>query len=1214
MAKDWTTEELRLAVVMNGGVSLAIWIGGVTHEVNALVQAEERSAYGALLRIVRTTPRVDVIAGTSAGGVNGAFLALATVYKRPLTILGSLWAKKGGFLDLFRPAMEGDPPSLMRGDEYFLPALRDAFDQIAPLGTRGDPEPPADMPVHLIMTTTLMNGSLRRFADDFGNNVLEIEHKGRFEFRRDAQTDPRDDPFDKPDVTSRLALAARSTASFPIAFEPSYIPVGPGPDDLHPDMDPVVRFTRSRWVLDGGVLVNKPVRPALEAINAQRGEVQVRRVLAYVVPDPGLPKEAPADDVRDRPGAGKVLLDSLVTLPRAQSIAEDLDELRQTNRRVRTAQALRPEATPRLGPELEALAPRLFDTYRLVRARRAVANIADIVTHHTMPSPDEGKPAGWTLDELLVAFGCDGSSLADSPPLPFVPAPPAVSDPADGAWDWGLAVTGRGDARWDWGLAPAERLARVALDVFRRALLVAPWDAADLRQTLGEAKGRVHDRYTTLLRSRASDDRFWAHQARELGTPPADTAARADRVKEWAARALRQWPATHDDPPGAREQMLEALEHTTFGIVEELVRAAPALRDAVGAGASGVYAREAERLGELLDGLALVPPRVTARRRSAAAAAADAERATANAVVRRVFAGEVALMAFGAGATGIEQSVELVQVSGDTPNAFGGPSSVAKLAGVSMGHFGAFYKESWRVNDWIWGRIDGAVRLCQVVLSPARLRQLGETTETLLPRLRDAATGTGDDAAALGAMWDEDEPRVRQELRFLDEPDLPLPPSLPFTATVVARRVHVEVLQAELGNLASAARSDVRKGGAPAAGLSFAERYDAAAAGGQRLAPRVALDLFRDADIAAEMDDEVGSDLMAVTAGRALAVGISAADAKGNGLGPIRMVARSVRGVVLTAYGLVFAATRRSKIGTAVSNAALAVAGALLALSIMADVPGPLKAVTTVLVLAALVEALLRTKLWELAFAVGVPATAALAVLLAREDLGELRENVGPVAGVVAAVVGLMLFGSVRRPRALPRLACWRHRRWLLLGGAAATVGAYLWMADVAHGNVLRLQLFGATRALAARLLAKWPLATADDFMWRDYGFLAVYWLPAMVLVGMAADRYANGGLTGWARRGRTVAWLPVYVAVFDAVENAFLIAEIREVQRVGTVAYGARGPAHLAPLATVTAWWKWLLVVAVAAYVVGALFARRRQPPTTASSRPAARGPMAPT
>ena len=39
-------QELRIALVMNGGVSLAVWIGGVTQEINRLVRGE--TVYGRL--------------------------------------------------------------------------------------------------------------------------------------------------------------------------------------------------------------------------------------------------------------------------------------------------------------------------------------------------------------------------------------------------------------------------------------------------------------------------------------------------------------------------------------------------------------------------------------------------------------------------------------------------------------------------------------------------------------------------------------------------------------------------------------------------------------------------------------------------------------------------------------------------------------------------------------------------------------------------------------------------------------------------------------------------------------------------------------------------------------------------------------------------------------------------------------------------------------
>ena len=41
-----------------------------------------------------------------------------------------------------------------------------------------------------------------------------------------------------------------------------------------------------------------------------------------------------------------------------------------------------------------------------------------------------------------------------------------------------------------------------------------------------------------------------------------------------------------------------------------------------------------------------------------------------------------------------------------------------------MAHFGGFYKRSWRANDWLWGRLEGAARIVDVIVDPARLSAL----------------------------------------------------------------------------------------------------------------------------------------------------------------------------------------------------------------------------------------------------------------------------------------------------------------------------------------------------------------------------------------------------------------------------------------------------------------------------------------------------------
>ncbi len=93
--------ELRLALGMRGGVSLAVWMGGVSLEIDRLRRKD--SPYAQLLELTQSDPQVDVIAGTSAGGLNGALLATAVACNVSLAPLRSTWLDKGSFS---RPAAQ----------------------------------------------------------------------------------------------------------------------------------------------------------------------------------------------------------------------------------------------------------------------------------------------------------------------------------------------------------------------------------------------------------------------------------------------------------------------------------------------------------------------------------------------------------------------------------------------------------------------------------------------------------------------------------------------------------------------------------------------------------------------------------------------------------------------------------------------------------------------------------------------------------------------------------------------------------------------------------------------------------------------------------------------------------------------------------------------------------------------------------------------------
>src|SRR4051812_22206994 len=112
--------EVRLALVLNGGVSLAVWIGGVTREIDAarrafgLASTDEQdtaSLYGEILTALDQRVLVDVIGGASAGGINGVMLGAAIVNGKPLADLRETWITLGDFRTLLRPPAAANPSS-----------------------------------------------------------------------------------------------------------------------------------------------------------------------------------------------------------------------------------------------------------------------------------------------------------------------------------------------------------------------------------------------------------------------------------------------------------------------------------------------------------------------------------------------------------------------------------------------------------------------------------------------------------------------------------------------------------------------------------------------------------------------------------------------------------------------------------------------------------------------------------------------------------------------------------------------------------------------------------------------------------------------------------------------------------------------------------------------------------------------------------------------
>jgi patatin-related protein len=985
-------QEIRLALVMNGGVSLAIWMGGVTVEINRLINRDP--VYADVLELMNSKVRVDVIAGASAGGINGALLAAMISHdndrETELSTIRGIWLRDGAMGSLFRPPLEKDIPSLMKGDAFFLPRLQEVFDVL----TNGPVTDPGTFPIKLTLTTTLLKAVNRGFADDFGSLISDADHRGEFTFRRGQ--DLRDD-FDRGDdssVPDRLALASRSTASFPAAFEPSYVPVNITDAELQrdrrrPDMKDHVNFSSSRFCADGGALVNKPFRPAIRGIFAQpAGDDRVRRVLAYVVPDPEeLDPDSP--QARDEEQSlVKVVVASAVTLPRAESVSRELEEIAEHNRRVRAQRLLRERllAPASDGVDVERMAVRLFPAFQELRAQRIVDRLTTAADPIRRPSEGEER-APWDTSELLRVL------LAD--PEPWLPS-------SLGAQSIGTP--------WTWGNDTIETMGAIALHVVTTGFRVAEGEA---RASLGATRERLHERMRELRMSCLRPEaRFWPAQfdLMEGHWPPGGAA-----TGTWRRQSFEDWRGQASDRSWKDQGYLGPdPEEIARGIAGLLAGAAPTLRDvAIRAGAGD--------LAGMVEGLS----------------PADEEDPIAHAL-RVLLAQAIVQAVTAAGKPELDQPVQLLQISSTAPNGFDGRvTGQSKVAGRQLGHFGAFYKRSWRANDWMWGRLDGAARLAQMIVDPERLAQMDLPVEETFERLKAIALGPENSVArellsdGSSRGWVEED--ARAELAYLED-GTPPPKSLPACARAVARRLQLRILQEELPEVADAIDFDESDGVNTSVQARDFRRAVANASPDPtdddvRIGPRDAARLLGLCKLGEEeIKDEAGSDLFTSTVTTAAALGVSTLAGTRSGLPAIvRATLGALRTPALTLWFLAKNATSGTRTGFAILILLLAVGGGLIALSALGSValPGLLGVAGTVILVAGAVIGLLRLQVRG--FLVILLAVTIVAVFLwlpsvAVKELIEpdatgaasaVRRLVPPIAAVIGFVVGGMILGMV---------------------------------------------------------------------------------------------------------------------------------------------------------------------------------------------------------
>jgi patatin-related protein len=690
--------------------------------------------------------------------------------------LRDLWLDLGAMLDLLREPADVDVPSLLYGDRRMFKDLDERLPTLSP--DRDVVDPPSTT---LYITTTLLSGESSRFTDALGTLVQDNDKRGLFTFN--------ESDLARDDIEGALALAARSTASFPGAFEPSFIPfdtgtAAAGEIPARPAMKDFANITRSHWVADGGLLDNQPLDVLLERIFDRRARRPVRRILLYVVPTAG----PSADAAKATPGADLAtpygLLAGLMadlSAATSQSISADLRGIVAHNDRTEARSNLRLQlaaTAARLAPQRLLTASLLKDYIEQERedqARTLTTAMLKVLT--TWPTQTAGAPfgipPGW-LPPLRENGGAERQivraigAVLEGRWNPVEGDPPKTSDPALPQDDPQFARYGQ--TAFD---EAKSMVLSVLLDGYDAA-------AASDRTELSDAVAVVHKHSPKPARPRPeqlaeSTCIGLAQQANGAGPAPSLTDAATALATAWSNQT------------GAGAEAWAGLATALKEVGPLLTRLATS--------SGGALSTYVEYLG--LDQAAI-------------------ETGHLSAALFDLAVSERALLP-----VGIEpyQPVELVQLSADTRSLLAPKLSTAggKLTGLQFHHFGAFYKASWRANDWMWGRLDSAGWLVHALLDPRRLRlrtedvAAGDRADWLIEKLESF----GPVPLADGPDRPDGPPTragVKAELSFLDPPDLDppgldkpelkTPSSLPRTALWLATAWQEEIVDEELPVLA----------------------------------------------------------------------------------------------------------------------------------------------------------------------------------------------------------------------------------------------------------------------------------------------------------------------------------------------------------------------------------------------------------------------------
>src|SRR5215467_3330012 len=337
---------------------------------------------------------VDIIAGASAGGINGTMLARALSHDLPMDALRDLWLENADVATLLAPdaragawskwflkpflwavARTGSfraitdmevrrKLSLFVRSRWFKPPLDGRvmaglmYDAVTSMGAAKNPRAsllPSGQSLDLFVALTDYYGyqQLVQIHDPPLIHERDHHHILHFAYRRHSNGEVESD-FGLDNAPARIVemdeVVAERKAGWPRRAE--FIAKS-FPNHLRAGVDPTTAS-----FLDGSVLNNRPFQQAISAIYGRPAFREVDRRLVYIDPHP-----APAVLLRQHriPGFFATLRGALSDIPSSQPVTDELTHVVEFNDQVRRLRAIVDSARPQVSELVSKVVTTTFD-------------------------------------------------------------------------------------------------------------------------------------------------------------------------------------------------------------------------------------------------------------------------------------------------------------------------------------------------------------------------------------------------------------------------------------------------------------------------------------------------------------------------------------------------------------------------------------------------------------------------------------------------------------------------------------------------------------------------------------------------------------------------------------------------------------------------------------------------------------------------------------